>query len=406
MKVCVLTHTFPRFEKDTAAAFMESLCRGLMKAGNKVTLLIPFDAQFSRENDPYKIITYRYIWPKKFHLLGYSRTLYGDIRLKRFVYLLAPFLYFFGFLALWRLVRKEKPDVISAHWILPNGFLASLVSLITGVPFSVTCPGSDIFVAKKNWIFRTMASWAGSRAKAVLADSPQYLDGLKSIGVKPKYSEIIPYPVDEKKIKPIKVGLDKYRKKYGLGKGKLVILAVGRLVYKKGFNYLIQALPPIIKKYSFVRLIIVGDGDQRQEWENLARELKLNDYVVFTGIAPRDEIIYYYNLADIFVMPSIRDQAGNVDDQPVSLIEAMAAGKPVVATDFPGISLTVADKVNGFLVPEKGVKEISQALEKLISLPELRKKMGQKNRKIVEERLSIKSIGEKYTRVFEKIKRN
>lgn len=403
MKICVITHTFPRFRNDPTAAFMDTLCRGLVKAGNKVFLLTPFDVLFSRENKPYQIITYRYIWPDRLHVLGYSRTLYGDVRLKKIVYLLAPFLFFFGFLALLRLVKKEKIDLICSHWILPNGFIAALVSKLTGVPFTVTLPGSDVFLAHKNKLFGKMAKGAGQEADAVLADSPQYMKSLLDLGVKTKISEIIPYPVDDKKLRPIKNGLARYRKKLHLNKKNLVILAVGRLVYKKGFNYLIQAMPPLVKKYSFIRLLIIGDGDQHSEWEALTHKLGINKYVGFLGMIDRKEISFYYNLADIFVMPSIKDKAGNIDDQPVSLIEAMACGKPVVATNFPGIAMTVKDNISGFLIPQKNVKMLTVFLGRLIESPSLREKMGRMGRLIVEKNLGCRKTGEKYTQVFRKV---
>ena len=406
MKVCVFTHTFPRFKEDTAAAFMEGLCRSLVEVGNEVFLLTPFDPRFSRKNEPYKIVTYRYIWPDLLHVLGYSRTLKSDVKLKKIVYLLAPFLYFFGFLALLRLVKKEKVDVISSHWILPNGFIAAIVSKISRIPFTVTLPGSDVFMAKKNIIFGAMAKWTGRQAGAILADSPQYLNGLKNIGVKPKFSEIIPYPVDEQKFRPVYRGLEKYQKKLGLTKNNLVILTVGRLVYKKGFNFLIQSMPFLVKNYPLVRLVIVGDGDQRDEWETLVSKLKLNHYVIFAGTAKRDEILYYYNLANVFAMPSVRDQAGNIDDQPVSLIEAMACGKPVVATNFPGIAMTVKDNISGFLVPQKNVRMLTIFLGRLIKSPSLRKKMGRMSRLIVEKNLGCRKTGEKYSQIFKKVIKN
>ena len=159
----------------------------------------------------------------------------------------------------------------------------------------------------------------------------------------------------------------------------------------------------IIKKQKNVRLIIVGDGDLRLTLEELVIRENLKGYIIFAGSKNREEIISYYSLADIFVMPSVADEKGNIDDQPVALLEAMSCGLPIVATNFPGISMTVEHNINGFLVPQKDVNKIEIALMKLILSSELREKMGSKSREISLKKLSIGTIGKEYINLFKKI---
>src|SRR5690349_1814264 len=110
MKICVLTHTFPRFSKDVAAPFMDGVARGLVAVGNEVFVLTPYSSKFSwkKKDLPYKLITYKYIFPNSLHKLGYSETLANDMSLKWLMFVLSPFLYFFGTIALIRLIKKEK----------------------------------------------------------------------------------------------------------------------------------------------------------------------------------------------------------------------------------------------------------------------------------------------------------
>src|SRR3989344_1288759 len=165
MKVCVLTHTFPRFKGDPVAPFMDDFCEGLVGAGNEVVVVAPFDSQYKLSDyQNYQIKLFRYIYPDAYHLLGYSRTLEGDQKLRWFVYLLTPFMFLFEFLALLNLVKREKVDIISAHWIVPNGFIAALVSYLTQVPVVITVPGSDMYLAKKNILVRVMAKFAVNKA--------------------------------------------------------------------------------------------------------------------------------------------------------------------------------------------------------------------------------------------------
>jgi len=110
MKVCVITHVYPRYKDDSQAPFIEFTSENIHRQGIDVTVLIPYDNLINRKQDDHtvKIITYKYIYPKRLYLLGYSRTMVADIRLKKIVYFLAPFMLFFEFIALFKICLKEK----------------------------------------------------------------------------------------------------------------------------------------------------------------------------------------------------------------------------------------------------------------------------------------------------------
>lgn len=401
MRVCIFSHTFPRFPGDTAAPFMGNLAEALAKKGHKVFTLIPFDPQIKfKVKRPYKLKAYRYIFPDKWHKLGFSRTLQGDKNLKLETYILSPFLFLFGFLSLLNLVKKEKIECISAHWIIPNGFIASLVSKITGVPVTVTIPGSDIYLGGKNIFFRWMVGFAAKNANFVLSDSSSYIGQLNDLGFHPRHTAIIRYGVNAEKFKPTSKD-KKIIKKLGLSADQPIIVAVGRLVAKKGFLYLIKAMPDVLKKIKNARLVIVGDGDQKVELVKEAVNLKVKDNVIFAGTISYDELSKYYNLGDICVMPSIKDEQGNIDASPVAMMEAMACGKPVVATKFSGSEDLVINGQTGFLVKEKNEKEISKAITSLLSkLSNDVKKLQKFVRKVAVDNFSTKSIAEKYSEIF------
>lgn len=400
MKICILTHTFPRYKNDSNAAFMHPLALGLKKAGNDVTVLTPYNSILKVNDFPYKVISYRYIWPRFLHLLGYSRTLKAGMELKKELYFLSPFFFLFGIIALCKLCLKEKFDIISSHWILPNGFIAFIASKITKTPYTVTLAGSDVYISQKNYFFTKMAILAANNASYILADSPKFLSEISDLGAKVKRSCIVPYPVSVEKFKPNNNERIKLRNKLGFKEKDIVIFGLGRLIHKKGFKYAIEAFSFLKKENKNIYLVIGGDGDLKKELENLCLELDVRNKVKFIGNIERNKVSFYYNMCDIFIMPSITDAQGNIDDQPVALIEAMSCGKPIVATKFPGISLTVKDEENGFLFPEKDVNSLRKALSKLIRSDKLRKKMGDKSRRIAFGNLCINRIGQKYTRIF------
>lgn len=398
MKICIFTHTFPRFPGDTAAPFMGNLAEALAGLGHRVFVLSPYDARIRQNTKrPYSLVTYRYIFPDSLHRLGYSRTLKGDKSMSLGSYLLSPFLYFFGFLALLRLVRQEKIDVVSSHWIIPNGFIAALVKLLTGVPFTTTIPGSDIYLAGKNILFRLMVAFAAYRASFVLSDNAAYMSELLALGITPRRRKIIVYGADTAKFVPRKKD-KKILQKLGLDDKAPVMLAVGRMVAKKGFVYLIEAMPRVLKTIPDAKLVLVGDGDERKKLEKRIRELEIRDSVIFAGTIPYDRLSKYYNFADVFVMPSIRDEEGNIDASPVAMMEAMACGTPIVATSFSGSKDLVIPGKTGFLVREKDAESISNAVIKLLSVG--RSSMQKNVRKMAVENFSTNSIAKKYTEIF------
>lgn len=403
MRVCVLTHTFPRNETDVAAAFMKAFCDGLSESGNDVTVVTAFDPIFYRKQDPFKVVLYKYIWPDSLHLLGYSRTMEADVELRKRAYLLVPFLIFFGIIALFRTVKKEKIDIINAHWIIPNGVIAFLVSKLTGVPYTVTLPGTDVYLALRYPLFGFVARFVANQSAGIFSNSSFNLQRFLKLGVKPKVQAVISYPTDVSRFVPLKSGLESLRRKLGLNKKNLVILAIGRMVYKKGFNYLIDAMPKVLEKYPNTRLIFGGEGDIQEEWRKLTRKLHIENKVLFVGTIKRDEIQYYYNLSDVMVAPSIVDKEGNVDGGPVVSFESMACGKPQVVTNVLGVADSIEDGINGFVVPQKNSKAIGESLAKLLQSKSLRERMGRINRQVVTSQLNTKTIGEKYTMFFNQI---
>lgn len=403
MKICVLTHAFPRNKTDTSAAFMKEFCDGLVRAGSEVIVLAPYDKKFHRLGDPFKIVTYQYVWPKSLHVLGYSRTMEKDVKLRKRAYLLLPLMLFFGFWALYRVVKKEKIDLINVHWILPNGVIAAAVSFLTGVPYVVTLPGTDVFLASHYRLFGLVARLVGQRSAGITSNSSWYLDKIAEIGVANKPTALISYPVDVNRFKPSRRGILEIKKKLGLAEDELVILAVGRLVYKKGFEYLIKALPQVAAKFPRLKLIIAGEGDLKKELIKLALDLKIRDKVIFAGDVPRDKIGCYYNLAEVMVAPSVIDQRGNMDGGPVTSFEGMACGVAQIATDILGVADFIQNGVNGYKVPQKNPRAIAESLISLLGLRSLREKMGRANRILAVKSLSTRNIGGIYQNFFRNV---
>jgi glycosyltransferase involved in cell wall biosynthesis len=401
MKVCILTHTFPRFYGDTAAPFMGELSEALAKLKHKVFVVLPYDNQINPSlKRNYKLMTYKYIFPKALHLLGYSRTLEDDQKMKFANILLSPFMILFACIKLIRLVKKENIDIISAHWVIPNGFVAALASQVTGVPFTVTIPGSDVYLGAKNALFRWMTGYAVKRAQKVISDSQFYLQQLNKLGFYPTDTQIIRYGVNSEKF-TIEPKNRQLLDKFNINDEK-ILLTVGRMVAKKGFGYLIEAMPDILAVYPKTKLLLVGDGDLKDQLIKKVKKYKIIKSVIFTGEVSYNELYKYYSLADIYIMPSIKDRKGNIDSSPVALMIAAMSGCPLVATKYALGGQTIPEKI-GYVVKEKNSKEI---VDKTISL--LKKDINLKTKEAVRKyainNYSVSQAARKYSLIFKKIR--
>jgi glycosyltransferase involved in cell wall biosynthesis len=183
--------------------------------------------------------------------------------------------------------------------------------------------------------------------------------------------------VDTDFFKPV----DRYRNK---SKNEIIILFVGRLIPVKNIPFLIQSFHIALKCLPELKLILVGDGNEKSKLQQMTKTLKIYDNVIFAGAQPTKCVLEYYNMADIFVLPSLYDNFPNV------ILEAMACELPIIATNVGGVSDQIKHNENGFIVKSNCIKEMVDALLLLGNQPDLRNMFGKKNRSEIVERYSWK----------------
>ena len=404
MKVCLLTHSYPRFPNDTTAPFVEFTAETLQKHGVDVTVLTPDTPKFERTPTDHSVnlYTYRYFFPRQLQRLGYANTLINDCELKRYVYLLAPFMVLSGIFHLCRLHRKHHFDVIHTFWLLPNGFIGAVVSQLCQVPLMVALRGSDIFISKQNPVFRAIARWTLKHAAMVTSVTPAFFPDLEDFGVLKGKRRLIPngshpnlFPV------PPSARLSALRQHLSIPENNLIVFALGRIVLKKGFDILIQALSSVREKVPNVTLVIGGDGTDLERLKTLAEEFSVSESIRFPGTVSRTDVPAYFHLCDIFTLPAIFDPKGNVDGCPNVILEAMACGKPVVASGISGIPVVVKDNETGILVEEKNVTQLVQALVALLTDKPKRKQFGRAGQQRILNELTWDKVIEQIKDVYQ-----
>ena len=300
---------------------------------------------------------------------------------------------------------KYHIDIAHVHFTNPPGDLAGLLHGKTRkTPLVVTYHGDGVadygnllrrmLVAFHN---RYLLSEVLADARVIISPSDNYVNESRFL---PKYiKKIITIPngidVDEYKACCSK---EACRVRLGLQSDEKVVLFVGNFVQYKGIDVLLRCMPEVVKIVPEVRLVLVGSGRIRQDLEKLARCLRIDKHVTFTGFVSENRKILYYRSSDVFALPSTMGP----ECFPTVILEAMACGLPIVASNISGIPELVRHCENGFLIPPQNVGALSTSLIDLLTNEDLRMKMARNSIKMV-KRYSWENIVRKTEEVYKQV---
>jgi glycosyltransferase involved in cell wall biosynthesis len=351
------------------------------------------------EDGGVEVRSFRYA-PERFEVLGYSRSLAADEKVRTMAAAVAPLYVLGARRAVRRLLdqaqRGEPFDLLHAHWVVPNGLVAR--PFHCRVPLAVGLHGSDVFQAERpgvrRWVGRALA-----RCRLVTGCSPELVDRVCALGFERSRARVIPYGVDPDVFSPRRDRRSRWRDRLGIPESAPLLLSVGRMVTKKGYHVLVAALPQLLGANSEVHVVLGGTGDLLEELRRAVEPWA--DRVHLPGIVLRDTLPDLYRAADLFVLPAVHDAKGNVDGLPNVILEAMASGLPVVASGISGIPLAVEDGVHGRLVSEGDAGQLAAALQGLLAAPGEAREMGQRARHKVENELTWQAVAARYRRAYE-----
>jgi glycosyltransferase involved in cell wall biosynthesis len=400
MNITLLTSSYPRYPGDGAAPFVQSIAESLAEQGHRVEVVAPYDALVGP--DPAAIVPvhrFRYALLNRWHIMGHARSLAGDVRFRPGVFFLLPFFILAEFCAALRVARRQHTSLIYAHWVVPNAVIGACVARLLKVPLVISLHGSDVFVARRYYLPGLAARWAFRTAQVITASSEDLRQGALALGAAPERTHVVPYGVDPARFHPNTPPLT--RAQLGLPDDARVVLSLGRLVPKKGFDTLVRALPALVAHEPRTYIVIGGEGPARGELERIAASAGLADHLCLPGRIPWDETPAFLAAADVFVLPSVRDQAGNMDGLPNVLLEALSLGKPAVASRLAGVPLVIEDGINGLLTPPADAEALTERILRLLANPAQAAQLGRAARATIEERVNWQVIGMELSRLFE-----
>ena len=362
--VVMVTTSYPRFPGDSVGTFMEPIAKGVAARGHEVHVVAPWHPRLTRGKveDGVFFHFFKYAPVPSLNVFGYAAGLHADVRLRSAAWIAAPLAMTSGWFKAMRVAQKKRATVMHGHWVVPGGVIAAAAR--PTLPLVVSLHGSDVFVAEKTPPARVAAARVFRRAGFVTACSADLASRAVALGAPADRLAVVPYGVDTTRFAPSAEVRARLRRSAALDAATPVVFAAGRLVRKKGFEYLIDALPRLDPG---VRLVLAGRGDLDGELRDRAAAAGVADRVRFLGDVSQDDVAAWLAAADIAVVPSVRDDSGNVDGLPNTVLEALASGTPVVATPAGGIGTVIDNGQNGLIVPEKDAAALAAAVATLVA---------------------------------------
>jgi glycosyltransferase involved in cell wall biosynthesis len=400
VKVCILTSSFPRDEKDPAGPFVDQIATSLAQKGLNIEVLCPHDYGYphTEYRNNISITRFPYFYPAKYQRLCYGSGMLSNIRRSTLAKCQVPFFIMAEIMFCLKMIKKHRVDIIHAQWSLPQGLTAVICRHFVKIPCITTLHGSDVYGLKYpglQWlnaqvIKHSDVCTANSVATARMAEiiSTRRKITVVPMGVNPLF---LRHDCRQDAIKT------------ATANGQNRILYVGRLIDWKGVNYLIQALPEVLKKFPKTQLIVVGSGPMKDDLVALSNRLKLGTKVVYIDNVPQEKLLKVYSSASLFVLPSIVNEKGETEGLGVVLLEAMACGLPVVGSNVGGIPDIIKDGETGLLARPKEPNSLAEKITEVFSNAALRQKLVENGPKMVEKKFSWDTISEKFIEIYREV---
>lgn len=357
----MLTELFLPTKGGTAVSFDDDFRRLGGKEIHVVTADVPGAREFdlNHPNSIHRLVLKRIPWLRPESLLMYAKL---------------------SFMAA-ALAATHRFVAIFAGRVLPEGLIAWAIARLSGRPVLIYAHGEELTGWGRGRKFRT-SCFVLQHGDAVLANSDFTRDTLVSLmGVDAGRIAVVYPTVDEERFKP-GLASDDLRASIGVGAGQHLILSVGRLMRRKGFDHVIRALPLLRQQGIDTHCAVIGIGEDREYLQSLTADLGVADRVHLLGHVSYEDLPRWYCASDLFAMPN-RDIAGDTEGFGLVFLEAAAAGRPAIAGIAGGTGSAVVDGVTGLRVDGERPDAVAEALARLLSNRAEAEQMGRNARERV-----------------------
>jgi len=364
LRIAVLGSTYPRSADDHEVPWLRESVRRLAARGHRVTVIAPaYHGLKDHEIDGVQVRRFRYA-PARWEMLTHGEGAPNKLKKYPILKLLTLSYILGGIAAVWKICRQERIDILHVHWPFPHGLMALFPAWLGGVKVVSSCHSAEFALAAKSRFSTSLLALSLRKSDVITANSTHTANLVAAVSQ--RAAEIIPWGATIK--------LESSEKPRA--QAVPLLLFSGRLIERKGVNFLLRAMPAILARCP-VRLVITGDGHYRREWEDLAGELGLNGAVTFAGFVSNEELGALFRSCSVYVHPAIYDSRGDTEGLGVVLVEALSNRKPVVASNVGGIVDVIKDGETGLLVPEKDPEAIAQSVLRLLENPKYAEQLGE-----------------------------
>jgi glycosyltransferase involved in cell wall biosynthesis len=403
--VVMVATSYPRFPGDGVGSFMEPIAKGVAARGHEVHLVAPWHPAITRSKSEDGVFFhfFHYAPLKSLNVFGYAGALKADVAMRWQAWAVAPLAMASGWWKAMRVATKRRATIMHGHWVVPGGAIAARAS--GKLPLVVSLHGSDVFMAERNGLAKRAARRVFARAQWVTACSDDLRSRAIALGAAADRTETVPYGVDLTRFAPDEQARTVIRRELGVGDAPIVF-AAGRLVRKKGFEHLIDAAATLARRHPSLTVVISGDGDLRDELAARAATVAAaagRGVVRLTGARPQGDIARFMAAADVIAIPSVHDEAGNVDGLPNTALEALATGTPVVATMTGGLPQAISDRVDGRLVAERDAAALATAIDDVLASADRGRAMGAAARSRMGRAFGWTAVAERFEAAYARV---
>jgi glycosyltransferase involved in cell wall biosynthesis len=367
MKILIVTSNYPRWENDSTTPFVHNFARELVNKGHDVKVIAPhFEGAKTKDNiDGVLIKRFRYFLPESAQTVCYQGGALGNLSKNPINKLKLPSLVLCELITTIKEIMFWKPDLVNSHWLLPQGFVAAIACKLTKTKHVATVHGGDVFALNSS-LMRKLKTFAIHNSALVTVNSSVTEKVTRELAPEANTpllrlpTGILPLPkLSKNKTKSLREKLQK-------NEDEKLILFVGRLSEEKGVREAIHAVHQILGQSKKVRLIVVGEGHEKEIFKTLVKKLNIKNQVDFLGWVPNQDVYYYFAACDVFVGPSKKSKDGWIEAQGLTFVEAMLAGCPVIGSNSGGIPDAVRVNETGWLCEANNANSLYNEIKNVL----------------------------------------